>query len=162
MRRIDGYELWVGHAGSVPDAGALARKGIAAVVDLAVDETPRAFGREAVACRFPLTDGGGNPPALVASAVTAVAGLVQARLPTLVYCSMGLSRSPCVAAGAIALVSGRPEHECLALVTTGAPADVSPAMWAQVVRAVQSIRALGSLGLGAFAQRPPGQAPPDA
>lgn len=156
MRKIEGYELWVGHAGAVPDRSSLARRGISAVVDLAMDETPRTFGREAVACRFPLTDGGGNAPALVASAVTALAGLVQARVPTLVFCSMGLSRSPSVAAGAVALVSGRPEGECLALVTRGAPADVSPAMWAQVVRAVQSIRALGSLGLGAFADRPPG------
>lgn len=157
MRKIDGYELWVGHAGSVPHGSSLARTGIAAVVDLAMNETPRTFGREAISCRFPLTDGGGNTPGLVVAAVTAVAGLLQARVPTLVYCSMGLSRSPSIAAGALALASGRPEAECLALVTRGAPADVSPAMWAQVLAAVQSVRALGELGLGAVARPSPHQ-----
>lgn len=155
MRKIDGYELWIGHARSVPDGLELRRRGIAAVVDVAMDESPRQYGREMLACRFPLVDGGGNLPGVVGAAVTALAGLVQTRVPTVVYCSMGLSRSPSVAAGAIALVSGRNPDECLADVTRGVPADVSSAMWGEVVRAVHASRSLATLGLGPFGPRGP-------
>lgn len=153
MRKIEGYELWIGHARSVPDGLGLRTRGIAAVVDVAMDEVPRLYGRETLSCRFPLVDGGGNPPGVVTSAITALAGLVQARVPTVVYCSMGLSRSPSIAAGAIALVSGRTPDACLADVVRGVPADVSPAMWGEVARAVNGVRALGQLGLGAFTSR---------
>ena len=39
--------------------------------------------------------------------------LVRSGTPTLVYCSAGLSRSPCIAAAAVAMVSGLPADEGL-------------------------------------------------
>ena len=154
MRQVEPFLLWIGHAGSAPESSSLRRHQIVAVVDLAIDELPRTYGREIMYCRFPITDGGGNALPIVRAAITTVGGLLQARVPTLVYCSMGLSRSPCVAAGGMALATGRPPDECLADVTRGAASDVSPAMWVQVLAAISAIRSLGSIGFGPFTRGP--------
>lgn len=146
MRQIKPYAVWVGHAGSAPDQTALGRNQILAVVDLAIDEAPRVYGRETIVCRFPLTDGAGNDPALIQAAVATVAGLIRTHTRTLVYCSMGLSRSPSIVAGGLALATGRSPVECLAEVTRDAPADVSPSTWGQVQAAVAAIRAQGVAG----------------
>jgi protein-tyrosine phosphatase len=101
-------------------------------VDLAVNEPPASVTRELVYCRFPLVDGSGNPPWLLRAAVEVVAGLLRTGTPTLVYCGPGMSRSPCIAAGAIALARGCPPAEALAAVAQSGVADVSPGLWSDV------------------------------
>ena len=57
---------------------------------------------------------------------------------TLVACSAGMSRSPALAAAAIARVESRDPNECLMECVEGGPADVSPLLWRDVVDALRS------------------------
>jgi hypothetical protein len=132
MRRIESLDLWVGGRGDVRDVAWVVRAGIRALVGLALDEPPLAASREVVTCRFPLMDGSGNRRGELRAAVETVAALVHARVPTLVVCSAGMSRSPAVCAAALALVTERSADECLRSVTKGAPADVAPGLWADL------------------------------
>lgn len=132
MRRVEGYLLWLGHVGDVLDHRGILATGILAVVDVAGNESPATLPRDVTYCRFPLVDGSGNPPWLLRAAVETLACLLRSKTPTLVYCSAGMSRSPCIAAGAIALLSGSPAELGLDLVSRSGPADVSPALWSEV------------------------------
>ena len=95
MRQVGEYPLWIGTARDARDIRAVLDADIEAVVDLAMEEPPVALTRELVYLRFPLLDGEGNPVWLLRSAVVAVSQLIAARVPTLVACSAGMSRSPC-------------------------------------------------------------------
>jgi hypothetical protein len=119
---------------------ALRLAGIEAVVELAIDELPAPLPRDLVHGRFPLVDGGGNPPWLLRAAVEMVAGLLRAGVPTLVCCGAGLSRTPAVAAAALATARGWPIDQGLLLITQSSPADVSPALWADVGSALGTPR----------------------
>lgn len=136
MRRVDGQALWVGNAGDLRDGRAVLDAGIAAVVELADSEPFAVLPRELVRCRFPLSDGGDNPPWLLKLAAETVAALLRAGVPVLVCCSAGMSRSVCVAAGGVALAEGRPLPEALAMVVGSGPADVSPGLWVQMQQAL--------------------------
>ncbi len=136
MRQIPGFPLWLGHVGDARDLVAIHAAGIVAVVDLALNEPPASLPRDLVYCRFPLVDGSENPRWLLRAAVEAVAGLLRSDVPTLVYCSACMSRTPAVAAAAIAAARGCPAEEGLALVTRSAPADVSPALWSEILAAL--------------------------
>jgi protein-tyrosine phosphatase len=132
MRQIESYSLWVGHAGDVADLQALFAAGIAVVIDLAGNEPPAVLPRDRVYCRFPLIDGTGNPVWLLRAAVNTVTCFLRSNTPTLVACSAGLSRSPCIAAAAIAIVRECPLDEGLAFVLQSGRADVSPAFWSEL------------------------------
>ena len=105
MRKIEPYSLWVGNVGDVWDLRRVHEEGIAALVDLAVNEPPAKVTRELVYCRFPLVDGLGNATWLLRTAIETTAALVARRVPTLVYCSAGLSRSRLIAAAAHVVLS---------------------------------------------------------
>jgi hypothetical protein len=154
MRRIDPHALWIGHSGECRDVRLLRRSHIAAVVDLALNESPAVLAHDMAYARFPLVDGVRNPRWLIAAAIDTTASLLVSRTPTLVACGAGMSRSPAVAAGAIALVTGRDPAECLQAVIRGAPADISPAVWDDVLSVVASRRLLDELR--DFGDNPPG------
>ena len=61
---------------------------------------------------------------------------MRARIPTLVYCGAGLSRTPSVAGAALALVRRCPLAEGLALAVEPGKADVSPALWSDIEAAI--------------------------
>ena len=132
MRQIASRALWLGHAGDLRDPCAMLAVGIEAVVELADSEQLTVLPRELVRCRFPLSDGGINPPWLLRMASDAVAALIRAGIPTLVCCAAGMSRSVCIAASGIALAEEWPLDEALAAVVGSGPADVSPGLLAQV------------------------------
>jgi hypothetical protein len=132
MRQVPGYSLWLGHVGDVRDLHRIHAAGILAVVDLAINEAPASVPRDLVHCRFPLIDGMGNPLWVIQAAVETVACLLRSETPTLVYCGAGMSRSPCIAAAAIARVRGCSDSEGLAVALQSAAADVSPGLWAEV------------------------------
>lgn len=91
--------------------------------------------RELVYLRFPLVDGAGNPPWLVCAAVRAVEELARLGVPALVACDGGMSRSIVIAAAALCLwMPGTSPDEVLGRVAAGGPADVHPALWADVKR----------------------------
>jgi len=61
------------------------------------------------------------------------------RVPTLICCGAGMSRSPAVAAVAISWTSGDSPEESLKLITQQRVADLSPGLW-NGVRAVLACR----------------------
>jgi len=132
LRRIPGYPLWLGHVGDARDLGGVHSAAIAALVDLALNESPVPLTRDLVYCRFPLIDGAGNPRWLLRAAVETVAGLLRTRVPTLVYCGACMSRASAVAGAAIALVRGCPLSEGLTIALQSGASDVSPALWSDI------------------------------
>ncbi|MBA4063101.1 MAG: protein phosphatase [Isosphaera sp.] len=140
MRRIDGHPLWVGTARDARAIQQVLGAGIEAVVDLALMCEPVAPPRDLVYLRFPLLDGAGNPPWLICAAVHAVEGLVRLQIPTLVACDGGMSRSVVIAAAGLWwLTPQTPPDEVLRRVAAAGPADVHPALWADVKRFVFTV-----------------------
>jgi protein-tyrosine phosphatase len=116
-------------------------------VQVAAEEPAISTPRDLIYFRFPLVDGSGNPPATLRLAIGAVQGLIRLRVPTLVCCGMGLSRSPAVAAVALAGVLREPPDEVLRMLADRHPVDVSPGFW-------REIRAIRPLPIGFEAQVP--------
>jgi hypothetical protein len=137
MRRIDGYPLWIGTARDARAIKEVLDAGIEAIVDLAVEEIPAGPTRELVYLRFPLVDGGGNPPWLILAAGMTIDGLIRLRVPTLVACGAGLSRSPAIAAlGLCFATDQRAPDILLRRVQKDVPSDVHPALWNDIMRCV--------------------------
>ena len=124
MKKIDGHSLWLGHAGDGRDYRQLLATGIRAVVQLALEEPPLSPPRE---------------PAILELAIRTVASLLQARLPTLVCCGGGMSRSPAIAAAALALIGDGDASACLQKIELSGPMDVSPAFWREVSSICESL-----------------------
>src|SRR5690606_35851109 len=103
-----------------------------AIVDLAASETPSAITRDLAYIRCPLLDTTGNPPWMVCLAVETVWRLLHGNVPTLVYCSAGMSRTPAIVAAALALETNRPLADCLREITDNVPHDVSAGLIADV------------------------------
>jgi protein-tyrosine phosphatase len=137
MRQLLPYLLWLGHAGDARDMRRVLDAGIAALVDLTLEQPPLATHRELIYCRIPLEDGSGNDPERLRLALRAVVGLVRSRIPTLLFCGAGMSRTPAVAAAALALVTGEDREKCLARVREIGPTDVSTALWEDVTAAAE-------------------------
>src|SRR5262245_17261074 len=140
MRRIPETSLWLGHLGDSRDLRALLSAGILALVDLALEAPAAPVTRELVYLRFPIVDGGDNPPWVLRAAVEAVAALVRADVPAMVVCGAGMSRSPAIAAAALALARGLDAHAALVRVTGHAQPDVTPALWRDVLRCLDALR----------------------
>jgi protein-tyrosine phosphatase len=132
MRRVENYPLWIGNAGDARNPAQVIGADIVAVVDLAVNEPYPNLPRDLVYLRFPLVDGSGNARWLLQAVVEAVAQLIREGVPTLVCCGAGLSRSPSVAAAALALVRSCKLDDALAEVCRGCASDVSPGFWAEI------------------------------
>ncbi len=107
-------------------------------MQVAAEEPALSPPRGLIYLRFPLVDGSGNPPATLMLAVGAVEGLIRLRVPTLICCGMGLSRSPAIAAVALALVRRESPDEVLRMLADRHPVDVSPGFW----REIRAIRPL--------------------
>jgi protein-tyrosine phosphatase len=136
MRQVTGRLLWLGHAGDIRDPRELLAADVEAVIELADNEPFGLLPRHLIRCRFPLADGSGNPTWLLRLAADLVAALVRARVPTLVCCASGMSRSVCIAAAGVAIAEGRPLEEALTIVLGTGPRDVSPGLLIQVQEAL--------------------------
>ncbi len=132
MRQIVPHPLWLGHAGDAENFAAILDSGIQAVVQLAAEEPAPQTPRDLIFCRFPLVDGPGNDPKLLRLALATLSNLVRRRIPTLVTCGGGLSRSPALAAAAMALTFQIPADECLKKIAEEHSADVVPGLWEEV------------------------------
>jgi hypothetical protein len=133
MRRVGEYPLWIGTARDARDLRAVLDAGIEAIVDLAMDEPPVHPTRELVYLRFPLIDGDGNPPWLLRLAVDSVERLIRERTPTLVACSVGMSRSPAVVAMALAKATGRSAWLIIDSWSSKGPLDLSKGLWSGIL-----------------------------
>ena len=84
--------------------------------------------RELIYCRFPLLDGTGNPPELLTLAVQTVTELLRRQVPTAVCCGNGVSRSPAVAAAALAVFQRLDLADSLKRISDQHRCDVSPGL----------------------------------
>lgn len=132
MRQVAERSLWVGNAGDLRDARAVMAAGIEAVVELADSEQLAVLPRELVRCRFPLSDGGDNPAWLLRLAAESVAALLRARVPVLICCSAGMSRSVCIAGAGMALADGQSLRQAMGVVAGAGPVDVAPGLLVQL------------------------------
>jgi protein-tyrosine phosphatase len=106
--------------------------GIKAVVHLAAEEPMPQLPRDLIFFRFPLIDGAENSTHLLLLALGSVTHLLKMRLPTLVCCSAGMSRSPAIVAGAVSILSRSDPDETLSAVLEQHRGDVSPGLWVTV------------------------------
>jgi hypothetical protein len=141
MHQISGESLWIGHSGDLHDIKALFDAGIEAIVDLGREMSIPELPREFIYCRFPLVDGGGNPPTLLQTAISTTGQLLHNRVPTLVVCGAGMSRSPAVAAAALALHHKEPMDQWLHKVSSVKSMDLSLDLWSDVLNAVNELQA---------------------
>lgn len=135
MRQVPGFILWLGHSGDARDLQELFRIGIGAVVDLAMEEPPASPGREMFYCRFPLLNGTGNPPWLIRAAIEMTATLLREKVPILVACGGGMSRSPVIAASALVKLGHPSLPDALLFLSELGRCDVSAALLQDVVTA---------------------------
>jgi hypothetical protein len=140
MNQFVPHLLWIGHAGETTDFRPIHEAGIRAIVELAVEERPGQPPREVIYCRFPLVDGAGNDRQLLSLSINTLANLLEVRVPTLVCCGTGLSRSPAIAAAALSLLYQQPPEECLQQLLEHHPSDVSPGLWNEVKNFLDSTR----------------------
>ena len=138
MKRIEPHLIWIGHAGDGRNVTALYDAGIVAVIQLAIEEPPAHLPREFISLRVPLLDGDGNAPDHLRLAIRSVATSIESRIPTLVCCSAGMSRSPAIVAAALAIISGEDRDRMLEMVADHRPADVSPAFWAAISQSLDN------------------------
>jgi hypothetical protein len=135
MRQIDELSLWIGTARDARDLKMVLGQGIKAIIDLAVEEPPVQPPRELVYLRFPLVDGDGNPQWLLRNLLTTVEGLILTRVPTLLACAGGVSRSPAIAALAASRFAGIEPVDALKRLREHGPIDVSPTLWQDLLAA---------------------------
>jgi hypothetical protein len=128
LREVISDKLWIGNAADARDVTGVLGLGIAAIVDLAIEEPPFQLPRDVVYCRFPLIDGSGNPPGILRAAIETVGTLIISETETLVACGAGMSWSPAIVAAAMALKQNGSLADALGKLTAGQPHDVSPSL----------------------------------
>jgi len=126
MRELSPERLWIGNAGDSRQPRILFETGIQAVVSVAMEEPIPQLPAQFIVVRIPLYDGEGNAAVTLRLAVDTVVALVESRTPTLLTCSAGLSRSPLVAAFALAKVTGTPPLELVRAWSQSARFDLHP------------------------------------
>jgi protein-tyrosine phosphatase len=131
--------LWIGNAHDARDVESVLAAGVRAIVDLAANYPAIQYPRDIVYCRLPLVDGEGNDPAIVRLAIASTAEFIRSKVPTLVACGAGMSRAPSIAAAALALVERQSPDEALCRIASSGPHDVTPSLWAEVKRILESM-----------------------
>lgn len=139
MREIIPDRLWVGATGDVGALREFVNAGGRAIVQLSHEVIAEWLPRDLMVGRFPLNDDTGNDPKTVRMAIRFLAELLKSQVPTLVTCGAGMSRSPSIAAAAMAITDSRPVEDCLIEITRTGSADVSPAFWSDVVAAARAM-----------------------
>jgi len=136
----------MGNAIEARDLRSLYDNRILAVVDLAANEKPATLGRDLIYVRIPILDGDGNADHIIELAINTLVYLLGSGTKTLVACSAGMSRSPCIAAASVAIASDRSIDECMHSIVTSGPNDVSPILWHHVKNVYNGIASNRSRG----------------
>ena len=141
MRSIIPDLLWIGNARDARNVQSVLSLGVQAVVDLAANESPAEYPRDIAYCRIPLNDGPGNNPAILRLAVSTTTEFAKARIPVLVACSAGMSRSWAVVAAALSVLNRQHPDDALRQISSDGPHDVAPGLWADVQQTVLFLNA---------------------
>jgi len=132
MRNIQSTCCWIGTSGDCHSFRKIFDLGIQAIVQLAAEEPVVQAPRDLLLFRFPLVDGAGNDLMIARLAIDSVRQLIEARIPTLVACSAGMSRSPAILAAALARTGSVNIDESLKRVVGKGSCEMSPALWNEI------------------------------
>jgi len=133
MHEIHPNLLWIGHALDVRESRPLFDAGITAVVDVAYEEPPSQIPRQLTYCRFPINDGGGNDPTILRQTLLAATDLLRSGTRTIIACSAGMSRSPTVAAFALAYHLSKNSDDVIAEIADIKSLELKPELWADMI-----------------------------
>jgi protein-tyrosine phosphatase len=131
MVQIPPHSLWIGATGALHDFRALYDNGIRAVVQLAYEES-LTLPHDLIGYRFPLVDGDDNDAEVLALAISTLTHLLEQNFACLVCCQAGLSRSPAIAAAALARLTRHPYQACLDVIGKYHPHAIHPGLRKQV------------------------------
>ena len=132
MRQVAPHPLWIGHSVDGRNFPKLCEAGIQALVHLAVEELAIQPPQDLLYFRVPISDSSRNRPDALAMAIRTVAERLAHRVPTLVCCGAGRSRSPCIVAAALAVTSRKSPEESLRSVKIQGRCDISPSLWREI------------------------------
>lgn len=133
--------LWVGNAFDIrEEPRRLFDAGIGAVVDVAYEEPVAQLPRQLIYFRFPINDGGGNEPSILVQAVQSVADLLANETGTIIACSAGSSRSPTIAAFALAAHLDGEANEVLEHIASIKSLEVKGPLWNDVASVFSRVR----------------------
>lgn len=138
MVQIHPHALWIGASGNLRDVKRLYELGINAVIHVAYEELPPPLPHDFILCRFPLVDGDGNEPVHLRLAIDTLTQMLERKFTCVICCLAGLSRSPAIAAAALAKLSGQSIDDSLAHIAQQHPCLVHPRLLAQVKAATSS------------------------
>jgi protein-tyrosine phosphatase len=139
LREVIPSQLWIGGVGDIVDPRSLYESGVEAILHLAASTLPTKLSREIVYCRVPIIDGAENSPERLKFVIETGVMLVKNKVPTLIACSAGMSRSPSITAAVLSVIQQKSADEVLEEILKDSPADVSPVLWEAVKTAVQAI-----------------------
>lgn len=140
MHEIHPKLLWLGHAFDLRQPRALFDAEIAAVVDVAYEEPPAQLPRQLIYCRFPLNDGGGNAPSVLLQAVQTLVDILDSGTRTIVACSAGMSRSPTIAAFALAAHLGQQPVDVITRIAEIKSLELNGMLWNDVASVFSRVR----------------------
>ncbi|TWU50732.1 Dual specificity phosphatase, catalytic domain [Rubripirellula tenax] len=140
MHELHPNLLWLGHAFDVREPRPLFDAGITAVVDVAFEEPPAQLPRQLLYLRFPLNDGGGNEPSVLRFAVQSLVDLLHSETRTIVACSAGMSRSPTIAAYALACHLDITPEVALERIAAIKSLEIKGQLWSDVAGVFPSVR----------------------
>ena len=139
MHEVQNNLLWIGHALDVREPQHLFDVGISAVIDVAYEEPCAQLPRQLTYCRFPLNDGGGNSLAIIQQTLKMAIELLESNTKTLIACSAGMSRSPTIAAFALAYHLNQNPDDVVGAISEIKGLELKPALWADVSTAFQGL-----------------------
>ncbi len=140
MREVTEF-LLIGNVLDARNPKLLCAAEIEAVVDLAADEPPAfRMPRDMIYVRIPLVDGGANSAESLFVVVSTIASLLSAEIRTIVCCAAGLSRSPAVAAAALALATNQKLEAALLQVNPSGSCQVNSDVIESILEVFEQLR----------------------
>ena len=103
-------------------------------------ETPAQLPRQLIYCRFPLNDGGGNDATVLLQTVQTLVDFLHADNRTIIACSAGMSRSPTIAAFALAAHLSQEPEEVIGRIADIKPLELKAALWNEVANVFSRVR----------------------
>ena len=149
MHEIHSNLLWIGHALDVREPRQIFDAGITAVIDVAYEEPPAQIPRQLTYCRFPLNDGGGNDPQILLHTLLTTTDFLRSNTRTIIACSAGLSRSPTIAAFALAYHLDQTPEDVIAGIAETKSLEMKPELWADMLTAYTILKSDRNAGIDA-------------
>ncbi len=149
MHEIHPNLLWIGNASDVREPRTLFDAGVTTVIDVAYEESPTQIPRQLTYCRFPLNDGGGNAPNMLLQALRTTTDFLGSGTRTIIACSAGMSRSPTIAAFALAHHLSENPDDVIARIGRVKSLELKPELWADMLIALDKLKSIENTRNGA-------------